>query len=90
MDAATTERFVKRFLEGMEFEAGRTGPPEGFPKFPSIPGGRYTDPAFLEAAFARLLLHDGVGYVIVRSHRVYGKAAGPAMSEWLGANGQRR
>ncbi|HEX7373597.1 MAG TPA: aromatic ring-hydroxylating dioxygenase subunit alpha [Steroidobacteraceae bacterium] len=49
MDAATTERFVTRFLEGMEYEAGRTGPPEGFPKFPSIPGGRYTDPAFLEA-----------------------------------------
>jgi phenylpropionate dioxygenase-like ring-hydroxylating dioxygenase large terminal subunit len=49
MDAATTERFVKRFLEGMEFETARSGPPEGFPKFPSIPGGRYTDPAFLEA-----------------------------------------
>jgi hypothetical protein len=45
------------------------------------------DPAFLEAAFARLLLKDGAGYVVVRSHRVYGKAAGPAMSEWLQANG---
>ena len=45
------------------------------------------NPAFLEAAFARLLLKDGVGYVVVRSHRVYGKAAGPAMSEWLQANG---
>jgi hypothetical protein len=47
------------------------------------------DPAFLEAAFARLLLADGVGYVVVRSHRVYGKAAGPAMSDWLKANGPR-
>lgn len=45
------------------------------------------DPAFLEAAFARLLLVDGTGYVVVRSHRVYGKAAGPAMSDWLKANG---
>lgn len=45
------------------------------------------DPAFLEAAFARLLLVDGAGYVVVRSHRVYGKAAGPAMSDWLKANG---
>jgi hypothetical protein len=45
------------------------------------------NPAFLEAAFARLLLKDGAGYVVVRSHRVYGKAAGPAMSEWLQANG---
>lgn len=45
------------------------------------------DPAFLEAAFARLLLVDGAGYVVVRSHRVYGKAAGPEMSDWLKANG---
>lgn len=45
------------------------------------------DPAFLEAAFARLLLGEGSGYVVVRSHRVYGKAAGPAMSDWLKANG---
>ena len=49
MDAATTERFVRRFLEGMQYEADRTAPPEGFPKFPPIPGGRYSDPAFLEA-----------------------------------------
>ncbi len=47
------------------------------------------DPAFLEAAFARLLLVDGTGYVVVRSHRIYGKAAGPAMSEWLKANGPK-
>ncbi len=45
------------------------------------------DPAFLEAAFARLLLVEGSGYVVVRSHRIYGKAAGPAMSDWLKANG---
>lgn len=45
------------------------------------------DPAFLEAAFARLFLRDGVGYAVVRSHRIYGKAAGPAMSAWLEANG---
>lgn len=49
MDAAATERFVRRFLDGMEYEAQRTAPPEGFPRFPSIPGGRYTDPHFLEA-----------------------------------------
>jgi hypothetical protein len=42
---------------------------------------------FLEAAFARFYLNDGVGYVVVYSHRVYGTAAGPAMSEWLKANG---
>lgn len=43
MDAAT----VERLKAGMRYEAERTGPPEGFPKLPVIPGGRYTDPAFL-------------------------------------------
>jgi hypothetical protein len=45
------------------------------------------DPAFLEGVFARLVLRNGVGYAIVRSHRVYGQNAGPAMSTWLQANG---
>jgi hypothetical protein len=49
MDAANTERFVRRFLDGMAYEAARTAPPDGFPRFPSIPSGRYRDPAFLEA-----------------------------------------
>ncbi|HVW67390.1 MAG TPA: aromatic ring-hydroxylating dioxygenase subunit alpha [Steroidobacteraceae bacterium] len=31
----------------MRFEAERTGPPADFPQLPDIPGGRYTDPAFL-------------------------------------------
>lgn len=45
------------------------------------------DPNFLEAAFARFALVDGVGYVTVYSHRVYSKGAGPAMSEWLQQQG---
>jgi hypothetical protein len=45
------------------------------------------NPAFLEAAFARFLLVDGKGLVVVYSHRIYGQNAGPAMSEWLRANG---
>jgi choline monooxygenase len=49
MDAVTTERFVKRFLEGMQYEAGRTAPPPGFPRLPDVPGGRYVDPGFLDA-----------------------------------------
>ena len=44
MDAAT----VERLKNGMRYEAERTAPPEGFPRLPVIPGGRYTDPAFLE------------------------------------------
>jgi choline monooxygenase len=44
MDAATVE-YLKA---GMSAEAARTAPPEGFPPLPLIPGGRYTDPAFLD------------------------------------------
>jgi len=44
-------------------------------------------PDFLEAAFARFVLLDGVGFVAVYSHRVYGNNAGDAMSDWLKGNG---
>jgi phenylpropionate dioxygenase-like ring-hydroxylating dioxygenase large terminal subunit len=50
MDAAT----VERLKSGMRYETERTGPPEGFPKLPVIPGGRYTDPAFLALERDRL------------------------------------
>ncbi|MCS6947437.1 MAG: Rieske (2Fe-2S) protein, partial [Steroidobacteraceae bacterium] len=50
MDAAT----VKRFLDGMHYEAQRTAPPPGFPAFPLIPAGRYTDPDFLRLEQERL------------------------------------
>src|SRR5690606_22303995 len=45
-------------------------------------------PAFLEAAFARVMLVEGTGVVVVYSHRVYGEPAGPAMSDWLGERGR--
>ncbi len=32
----------------MEYEAARTAPPEGFPKLPDLPAGRYTDARFYE------------------------------------------
>ena len=47
------------------------------------------NPAFLEAAFARLMLVEGTGLVVVYSHRIYGDAVGPAMSTWLSENGQQ-
>lgn len=45
------------------------------------------NPQLLEAAFARCLMHDGVGVIAVVSHRVYGRAVGNEMSDWLRANG---
>jgi hypothetical protein len=44
-------------------------------------------PGFVEAAFARVVLVDGVGTVAVYSHRVYGRHAGGSMGEWLKAKG---
>jgi hypothetical protein len=45
------------------------------------------NPTFLEAAFARLALIDGVGVVVVYSHRVYGKDAAGTIGEWVKTNG---
>jgi len=45
------------------------------------------DPTFLESASARLILIDGVGVIVVYSHRAYGEQAGEVMSEWLKTNG---
>jgi hypothetical protein len=46
-------------------------------------------PTFLEAALARVVLVEGTGVVIVRSHRIYGEAVGDQMSAWLSEHGQR-
>jgi hypothetical protein len=44
-------------------------------------------PEFLEAVFARFLVHEGRGVVVVHSKRVYGAKAGNEMSAWLEKNG---
>ena len=44
-------------------------------------------PKFLEATFARVLLVEGHGVVIVYSKRFYGAAVGNEMSAWLDKNG---
>jgi hypothetical protein len=45
---------------------------------------------FLEAAFARFVLIDGVGFVVVYSHRAYGNGAANEMGQWLQSNGPSR
>lgn len=47
------------------------------------------NPAFLETAFARVALVDGIGVVAVYSHRVYGKEAGEPTGRWLETNGPK-
>ncbi len=38
--------YIARYKERSAYEAARTEPPDGFPKLPDLPLGRYTDPAF--------------------------------------------
>jgi phenylpropionate dioxygenase-like ring-hydroxylating dioxygenase large terminal subunit len=40
--------YIARFEERSAYELARTGPPEGFPKLPDLPLGRYTDESFFE------------------------------------------
>jgi hypothetical protein len=44
-------------------------------------------PGFIEVAFARFKMHDGVGTAVIYSHRIYGKKVGNDMSAWLEKNG---
>jgi hypothetical protein len=44
---------------------------------------------FIEAAFARFKLVNGVGCSIVYSHRIYGEKVGDPMSAWLKDNGPK-
>jgi hypothetical protein len=46
-------------------------------------------PHFIEVAFARFKLVDGVGCSIVYSHRIYGEKIGDQMSAWLNDNGPK-
>ena len=47
----------------------------------------FTQPDFIEVAFARFKLLDGKGCSLVYSHRIYGNEIGDAMRAWLSAHG---
>ncbi len=42
------EAVVERLKQEILYEFAREGPPEGFPKFPDLPAGRYRDPHFFD------------------------------------------
>lgn len=44
-------------------------------------------PNFLEAAFTRIHLVNGVGFATTYGRRIYGEKVGPEMSKWLAAYG---
>ncbi|MEY2560467.1 MAG: hypothetical protein QOG51_882 [Verrucomicrobiota bacterium] len=47
----------------------------------------FTQPAFIEVAFARIKLMDGTGCSFIYCHRFYGEKIGDQASAWLEANG---
>jgi hypothetical protein len=48
-------------------------------------------PKLMEAVFARFLLVDGAGFIVIYAHRFYGNGntTGPAMGHWLDDNAVR-
>jgi hypothetical protein len=44
-------------------------------------------PNYIEVAFARFQMQNGIGTAAIYSHRIYGQKAGDAMSAWLKKNG---
>jgi len=45
-------------------------------------------PEFIEVAFSRFRIYNGLGSAVVFSHRIYGKAVGNLMQQWLEKNGR--
>ena len=81
-------------LENYKGHGGRVLRTDSVPRTPDRPAEHFVAvvfgrPNFLEAAFARFKLVDGVGCSIVYSHRIYGEKTGDQMSKWLTDNGPK-
>jgi hypothetical protein len=81
-------------LENYKSHGARVLRTDSVPRTPDRPAEHFIAvvfgrPNFLEAAFARFKLVDGVGCSIVYSHRIYGEKVGDQMSKWLNDNGQK-
>jgi len=78
-------------LENYKSHGGRVLRTNSIPRTPDRPAEHFIAvvfgrPNFLEMAFARFKLVDGVGTSIVYSHRIYGEKIGDQMSNWLNDN----
>jgi len=81
-------------LENYKSHGARVLRTDSLPRTPDRPAGHFIAvvfgrPDFLEAAFARFKLVEGVGCSIVYSHRIYGAKVGDQMSKWLNDNGPK-
>jgi hypothetical protein len=81
-------------LENYKSHGGRVLRTDSVPRTPDRPAEHFIAvvfgrPNFLEMAFGRFKLVDGVGCSIVYSHRIYGEKVGDQMSKWLNDNGPK-
>ena len=79
-------------LENYKSHNGKVLRTSSVPRTPRQPAEHFIAvvfgrPNFIEVAFARFKLVDGVGCSIVYSHRIYGEKIGDQMSAWLSGNG---
>jgi hypothetical protein len=81
-------------LENYKSHNGRVLRTNSVPRTPDRPAEHFIAVVFgrsnfIEVAFARFKLVDGVGCSIVYSHRIYGGKVGDQMSAWLKDNGPK-
>ncbi len=81
-------------LENYKSHQGRVLRTNSVPRTPDQPAEHFIAVVFgrsnfIEVAFGRFKLVDGVGCSIVYSHRIYGEKVGDQMSAWLNDNGAK-
>ena len=81
-------------LENYKSHGGRVLRTNSVPRTPGRPAEHFIAvvfgrPNFIEAAFGRFKLVNGVGCSIVYSHRIYGEKVSDPMSAWLKDNGPK-
>jgi hypothetical protein len=82
-------------LENYKSHKGRVLRTSSIPRTPKQPAEHFIAvvfgrPNFIEVAFARFKIVDGLGCSIVYSHRIYGEKIGDQMSTWLKTNGAKK
>jgi hypothetical protein len=91
-DGETLAATANAVLENYKASKGLIVKTDSVPKTKDKPAEHlvvviFGQPEFLEVAFARFRMHDGVGTAVIYSHRIYGKKTGDEMSAWLEKNG---
>ena len=81
-------------LENYKSHGGRVLRTDSVPRTPDRPAEHFIAVVFgrsnfIEAAFGRFKLVDGVGCSIVYSHRIYGEKVGDQISKWLNDSGPK-